>query len=147
MSIENIDMGWKYNLGLAISGVVGAKTPFRIQYKKHLFEKKLELYKIKENIENDFHNEYVRELNKCKDMKESINNKLPIATREFIEDYINRVEKMPEYKKILDEEKEKILKTVFKDIEIIEAQENEIDFRMGVIEDFKNNKHTHNKFY
>ena len=147
MSIENIDMGWKYNLGLAISGIVGAKTPFRIQYKKHLFEKKLELYKIKENIENDFHNEYVRELSKCKDMKNSIDSKLPIATREFIEDYINRVEKMPEYKKILDEEKEKILKTVFKDIEIIEAQENEIDFRMGVIEDFKNNKSTHNKFY
>ncbi len=132
-----MELGWKYNLGLAVSSVFGAKSTFRSAYRRNLLDDKKRLLNCIEDLEKQFEVAYKEEIDKCIEMKKRIENKHPIATKDYIERYIDRVNKMPEFKEIIEEGKEKYLLPIQKELKEVEAKIGEIEWRIGAVVSLK----------
>ena len=145
--MKEVKLGLAYNVGLAISGIFKKKTDFRLKYINYLQSQRFDLICLAEKCEIDFANDYNAQLKDCLTKKNKIENKLPIATKEYVEDYLFKVSKMPEYKAALDEEKANILKPIKEKINEFDEKIAEIKLNQEVIKDLEHIKHVQDEFY
>ena len=145
--MSQVKLGWGYNLGLTVAAIFKSKTAFRNQFLRHLQNSRFEYVALVDKCENEFHNEYLKELNDCEVRKKNIDSNKPIATKEYIEDYIYKVKQMPVYKEALDKEKAEILKPLVEKIKEFDEKIAHIKLNQEVINDFSHVKNVQDKFY